>query len=142
MNLKLCRKEYIKDGIFSDLLDENGNIVAHTLEHAYVSDWGMDAGCYKPKLTAGTYTCVRGPHRLHNMTSDFTTFEITGVSGHTNILFHWGNYNKDSDGCVLLGRAVSSILNSPQMITNSRDTFAKFMELQKDIDKFTLTVVA
>ncbi len=76
-------------------------------------------------------------HRLHGMTEDFETFEIRGVPGHTGILFHWGNYNQDSDGCVLLGSA-----RNGDMIVNSREEFANFMELQKGINNFELVVVS
>ena len=140
MNLTLKRHSYTDDGIFGMLYDEKGDMIAVTLEHAYES--GNGDGSYAPKLTTGVHTCVRGQHRLHGMSNDFTTFEITGVPGHTNILFHWGNYNRDSEGCVLLGRRIVPNPDSPtdNMITSSRNTFNKFLDLQIGIDQFTLTV--
>jgi len=131
MNLKLIRSARNSGGIFGKLLDENDLEVAVTLEHAYQTyahDW-------MPKVPRGVYTCQRGPHRLKNMTEDFETFEITGVVGHSNILFHPGNYNDDSEGCVLVGQAVSG-----NMITESKITFEKFMALQEGVDTFTLAV--
>src|SRR4051812_34647731 len=98
MNLKLVRKEFRQDGIFSELYDEQDNLIAHTLEHAYLLGGkgpGEEGYTYIPKIPNGTFTCQRGPHRLHGMDHDFETFEITGVEGHDNLLFHWGNYNKD-----------------------------------------------
>ena len=130
VSFKLTRKEFRPDGIFSELVDQNGKLVAHTLEHSYDN---------LPKITNGTWKCVRGPHRLHNMTEDFITFEITGIAGHTDLLFHWGNYDKDSEGCVLVGEAV--VQNGAiEMITNSRATFAKFMDSLNGIDEFEVTV--
>ncbi len=93
-----------------------------------------------PKLRTGIYQCVRGEHCLHNGLP-FTTFEITGVTGHTNILFHAGNFNTDSEGCVLLGQSVVVGPDKKEMIANSKKTFAKFMELQKDVNTFQLTVL-
>lgn len=135
MNLFLKRKEYRADGIFSELSDENGNVVAHTLEHAYTTQDGR----WAPKIPMGSWTCQRGGHRLHGMTADFTTFEIMNVPGHDNLLFHWGNYNKDSEGCVLVGKAEASV-GGVHMVTESRTTFAAFMALQDGLDQFQLTV--
>jgi hypothetical protein len=136
MDLKLTRKQFISDGVFSELSDADGNLIAHTLEHAYL----QDDGSYLPKIPNGTYTCVRGMHQLDGMTQPFSTFEITGVQGHTNLLFHVGNYNSDSEGCVLLGLAVSWS-GSHQIIINSKVTFTKFMQLQSGLDKFVLNVI-
>lgn len=126
MTLKLIRRECKADGIFSDLCAENGVKLYSTLEHSY--------DC-KPKIPNGTYTCVRGKHRLHGMTEDFETFEITGVEGHQGLLFHWGNWQQDSSGCILLG-----LSRSGDMILHSREAFADFMEGLKGLDSFTLVV--
>lgn len=141
MNLTLNRSEKREDGIFGILRDEARKQVAVTLEHAY--DSGNGDGSYTAKIPDGTYTCVRSMHRLHGMTDDFETFEITNVPGHTNILFHWGNYNSDSDGCVLLGRRIlpdTRSIATGNMISSSRNTFNAFMDLQKGLNQFTLTV--
>lgn len=138
MNLVLTRKQRRPDGIFSELRDEEGNLVAQCLEHAYPSAFPEGSG-YEPKVPNGSFQCQRGMHRLEGMRGPFVTFEVTGVPGHSNILFHCGNYQCDSMGCVLLGQAVEAC-GPRQMITNSRTTFAQFMELQRGLDQFTLTV--
>lgn len=139
MNLRLIRNTYADDGIFGTLENpETNEVIACTLEHAYDSNAGD--GSYSPKLQNGTYNCVRGTHKLTH-SDPFETFEITGVPGHVGILFHSGNYNEDSDGCVLLGHQVLSRPGGKgDMIISSRNTFNKFMDLQKDINEFTLTV--
>lgn len=137
MDLVLTRTRSREDGIFGILKANDLSFQCVTLEHAYED---VDKG-FLPKLQPGEYMCVRGPHRLHNMTSNFITFEITGVTGHTNILFHWGNYNKDSEGCVLLGDTIATSSNEEGMITSSRRTFSEFMKVQDGVAKFTLTVV-
>lgn len=128
MRLTLTRKEFRADGIFSELSDESGKVIAHTLEHSYSN---------KPKLNDGEHNCVRGMHNLHS--GPIETFEILGVPCHSGILFHVGNYNKDSDGCVLLGVSVSKFKDG-QMITASKAKFAEFMNMLKGIDKFKLVV--
>lgn len=131
MKLRLVRSVFKPEGIFGNLYDEVGNHIAASLEHAY----SQTDATWAAKLYDGEFTCVRGKHRLHNMKADFETFEIEGVKGHDNILFHSGNYNKDSEGCVLLGED-----NAGYMITNSRVAFKKFMDLLIGVDQFTLVV--
>lgn len=140
MNLILKRTNKEVDGIFGVLSDESGSTIAVTLEHAY--DSGLGNGSYDAKTPLGDYKCVRGQHQLHGMTKPFTTFEVTNVPGHTNILFHVGNFNEDSEGCILLGRRIAprDPPESGNMITSSRNTFNAFMDLQKDLNEFTLTI--
>ena len=137
MNLILTRTTYRRDGIFGAIVaDETGAHICLSLEHSYL----QADGTFAAKLPVGAYQCVRGPHRLHGMQSDFETFEISGVVGHSNILFHWGNFNKDSEGCVLVGEHLIKQADGTEMIDNSRYTFAKFMALQAGVNVFTLTV--
>lgn len=137
MTLKLHNTLFRDDGIFGSLKDESNNEIAVTLQHAY--DSGLGDGTYVPKVSPGTYICVKGSHRLEHMLTHFTTFEITGVKGHTNILFHVGNYNRDSDGCVLLGEYTMDS-GKERIVTHSRVTFDRFMNLLKDLNQFTLIV--
>jgi hypothetical protein len=147
VNLTLKRTKYCEAGIFGELLDESGAHLFFTLEHAFAfadASAGLDHMAFAkdelippwlPKLPPGTYDCVRGAHRLHHMDHDFETFEITNVPGHDKILFHVGNYNKDSEGCVLLGeRATDAALEW------SSTAFKKFLDLQNGLDKFVLVV--
>lgn len=136
MELKLKRLDYFSDGIFGELYDSAGRKLASTLEHAY--DSGNGNGSYVPKLPNGNYICLRGVHKLHDGVP-FETFEITGVPGHSDILFHVGNYNKDSDGCVLLGINQETV-SKTHYVDNSRIAFGRFIDTVKGLDKFTLTV--
>ncbi len=115
------------EGIFGVLMV--GSTEFACLEHAYP----QPDGGYKPKLQPGTYVCVRGQHRLDS--GPIETFEITGVPGHSGILFHYGNYNRDSNGCVLVGKE-----REGDMITLSRTAFQNFMDLLKGVDSFNLIV--
>lgn len=135
MDLILVRKQYRSDGIFGQLSDVAGEFVCETLEHAYPA---QDQDRLFPKIPAGTFDCVRSLHELHSG-DPFITFEITGVPGHSGLLFHWGNFNKDSSGCILLGSLMADE-GGHQMILHSRETFHRFMEAQKGARSFTLTV--
>jgi hypothetical protein len=131
VNLKLIRNKYALYGIEGELFDDKGLHLCFTLEHAYE----QPDGAYKPKVPPGLYLCQRGQHRLHGMTNTFETFEIQNVSGHTNILFHKGNYNADSEGCVLVGSAFGT-----GCILESAIAFGTFLAAQEGVDSFSLSV--
>ncbi len=129
MTLTLQRALYRSDGIFGMLLQE-GESVAETLEHSFNRI---------PVLPPGDYTCVRGTHALSNL-KPFQTFEVTQVVGHSGILFHCGNYNADSHGCILLGDFLVETTEGDS-ISGSRNAFDRFMHLLDGHDSFTLKVL-
>jgi len=135
MNLSLTRCHWDIDGIFGELHSEQSHLICETLEHAY-----LHGDTYFAKIPPGGYICKRSQHRLHGMQEDFETFEVMGVPGHTGLLFHWGNFNRDSEGCILLGEAIKITEDKEEMLTNSRRAFASFMALQDGSDEFTLIV--
>lgn len=53
-------------------------------------------------------------------------WEITDVPGRTHIMVHPGNWVRNSDGCVLVGRE-RTIQNDELMITHSQTTFDELM---------------
>ena len=125
--MRLIRNQKTPSGIFSTLMQDDGTTIAVTAEHSYD---GL------PKLPSGTYRCVRGTHKLHDLVP-FETFQIMAVPGHDRMLFHVGNLPQvDSDGCVLLGMAIVG-----NTITRSRKAFKSFMTLMDGIDEFPLDVV-
>lgn len=125
MTLRLHRTERKESGVFGELLDSSGKRLCLTLEHSYH---------LVPKIPAGVYTCVRGMHSLH-VGQPFVTFEITGVPGHSGLLFHRGNQGDDSKGCVLLGQdRVGDFLERSALAFNS------FMALLEGQDTFNLIV--
>ncbi len=133
MNLSLVRKRNDESGIYSELVNGAGDLIAYTIEHAY-----SDSGIWAPKVPVGSYICNRGKHLLDNgkpAFETFETFEIMGVPGHTGILFHKGNTEDNSHGCVLLG----SVLNGNTLL-NSAKAFELFMVLMDGINSFALKV--
>lgn len=136
MRLKLFRYEAKESGVFGELSTWEGEDIGQTLEHAYKKiDEESGNEFYAPKLEEGVYLCVKGTHRLADLVP-FETFEITGVKGHKGILFHAGNYNDDSSGCVLLGEK-----RVEDMLIRSKKTFTKFMSMLKDVNEFYLEVL-
>lgn len=147
MNLRLTRHDFRRDGIFGELVTEEGELVASTLEHAYpgygpASEW-------VPKVAVGTYRCVRGIHNTRGrvakglppfetfMLEDVPSFQGSAVDG---ILIHPGNRDDDSEGCLILGHIVKSN-SGVWLLANSRETFKDFMDMQDGLSSFLLLIV-
>ncbi len=139
MNLTLQRSDYLADGILGVLTKDDNDQIAVTLEHAY--EIGIMTEGYKPKVAAGVYKCVRhAPNRL-----PYETFEVMNVPDFqgqpvTGILIHIGNFNTNSDGCILVGRRFSKGPGAVNMVTESALTFDSVMLILKGVDSFQLTV--
>jgi hypothetical protein len=128
----LKNTDFLATGIFGELLDDDGNFLFYTLQRAYFAN-----GSWSPKIPLGEFVCKRGQHQLEKMLYPFETFEITNVPGHTNLLFHMGNVNEDSEGCILLGNR----REENKGIYKSKDAFASFMQQQAGTDYFILDVI-
>jgi hypothetical protein len=132
MNVTLIRNKFSLYGIFGVLTCNEFKCV--TLEHAY-----PDVHCpgfFQPKLAPGTYTAVKrkSPKFGYNvfLIEDVPPFQGAPVQ---YIEIHRGNYNKDSEGCVLLGEELGT-----GCILESEKAFNAFMELMENADTFTLSV--
>ncbi|MGE4503818.1 MAG: DUF5675 family protein [Desulfovibrionaceae bacterium] len=90
--VEIIRLEKAPEGVFG-VLRVDGSLRCMTLEPP---DRGNqpDVSC----IPAGSYACHRRESARFGQ-----TWEITGVPGRTDILFHAGNLASDSRGCVLLG---------------------------------------
>lgn len=126
--LILNRALYREDGVFGDLVSESGDLSLLTLEHSY----GL-----LPKVPKGDYVCKRTVWHKKGV----ETFEITGVPNATRILFHTGNKEQDSEGCVLLGLARIEGNDGAMVVTSSKDAYKRFMAYLEGVNEFNLTVL-
>lgn len=133
MDLALVRTEFRPDGIFSEFRSAGGEMLFTCLEHAYAD--GL--GAWLPKVPDGVYNCKRYFSPSH----EYEVFEVMDVPGCTFIEIHIGNYNRDSEGCLLVGLGIAQI-SGAQMITQSGIAFKSFMTIQNGLDSFTLTVTS
>jgi hypothetical protein len=85
-------------------------------------------------IRAGAYKCGRvNSPRFGN------TFEVKDVSGRTHILFHKGNTEEDTRGCILVGESFNPVLGRPG-ITSSKEGFAEFLNITSTTNEFPLEI--
>lgn len=132
-NFTLRRYLSSKNGIFGNL-SCGPFLYLQTLEHAFANI----PNSWTPALPDGEYICKIGTHTLdHGQV--IQAYEVQNVPGHTGILFHIGNYNMDSNGCILLGEDKELEANPP-LITGSRIAFNCFMNFLNGDPEFNLLV--
>lgn len=136
MNFTLKRTIHSAQGIFGSLSSDDGFTLV-TLEHAFAT-----GDSFAPAIPDGTYTCQRGMHQLLHMARPFETFQVMNVPGHTDILLHPGDYNRDSEGCILLGKTLVTPGAGTWAIYESRIAFWQFMNLLKGVNQFQLSVIS
>ena len=67
------------------------------------------------------------------------TFQVMDVPGRSHILFHAGNTDRDTEGCILLGSTWGN-LSGRRAVLNSGATYREFMGVMAGRDEFHLTV--
>ncbi len=114
----LYLKRVVQSNVTLGALTDGEAILALTLENPWLQNKAM-ASC----IPEGDYNCeiVKSPKYGE-------VYEVQEVPNRSHILIHWGNYVKDTDGCILLGSGVADIDgDGVQDITQSKIAFDKFM---------------
>ena len=88
----------------------------------------------KSSIPAQQYICER-----YSSSKYPDTFQIMNVPGRNYVLFHSGNINEHTQGCVLLAQYFGKLKNN-RAVLNSGKTFDMFMKLMTNYDKFHLTI--
>jgi len=88
----------------------------------------------------GDYIC-----RRVNSPKFGNTFEITNVPGRSNVLFHGGNWEEDSTGCIVLGEKFEPIWDEKRKrlkegVMESNKAFSEFKERTVGLVTFSLKV--
>ena len=118
-----------RDGTFGVILHKDIPF-ALTLERQWL-DNRTSISC----IPAGNYKCKRT-----NSPKFGGTFEVTNVPGRTHILFHKGNIDDDSHGCILIGEQFEHLGDSPAILA-SKKGFGEFMKILMAQIDFRLIVV-
>lgn len=74
-------------------------------------------------IPAGKYKCIP-----HTSTKYPDTYEVLNVPERIAILLHWGNKEKDTLGCILLGDKLGSIDGEPAIL-DSKKCYERFRNL-------------
>lgn len=123
-------------GAFGMLIYDGRAPVCGSLERTFLIN-----SIWRPKIADGLWHCQRSKYHK----GGYTTYEIF-IPGHTRILFHKGNWPKDSDGCVLLGETYHDFdpakgIQDPGL-GRSGEGFDEFMQLADGVDSFFLRVTS
>ena len=74
-------------------------------------------------IPAGVYTCIP-----YSGTRYKDVYLVKDVPGRSAILFHWGNTERDTKGCILLG-LIGGMMGPNPAVKQSKDAFALFSKL-------------
>jgi len=86
-------------------------------------------------IPVGVYQCKRV-----NSPKFGNTFEVTGVSGRSEILFHSGNVDDDSHGCIILGENFEPWTDGSVSVRSSKQAFSEFLQALVGEESFELTI--
>jgi len=95
-------------------------------------------------IPAGKYICLRcntSPEYNFQDSPKFgDTFVVSDVEGREHILFHKGNLDNDTNGCILVGEQYGTLQDDTAILA-SRQGYGEFMSLLKGKNEFELVVI-
>lgn len=127
--LTLIRIAYISDGTFGVLLDYDNTPFCLTLEREWRNN-EKNVSC----IPRGKYICQRVQSPKFG-----NTFEVLNVPKRSHILFHKGNIEDDSHGCIIVGEEYG-IYKHKVAILSSGKAFHEFMTLLNPDDWIELEI--
>ena len=132
---KAFLNRFIKTPFFTigklQIFDEQNNLAfeCFTLELPFKENHSLTS-C----IPSGIYQV-----KLHESPKFGICYKVQNVPNREHILFHIGNYPKDTHGCILVGKApIFGHLLTKSFIPNSTATFTELMAL--DIASFQLKI--
>jgi hypothetical protein len=134
-DLELVRVAVAPDGCFGVLLIDGIPAGPVTLERTYPLAESRPGGPQFVKIPAGRYRCERTTFYR----GGYESYEVTGVLGHSRLLFHQGNDEGDTEGCILVGSRFGWLGSRPAVL-DSRNGFSEFMRLAHGRSGFDLLV--
>lgn len=128
MRIKRLNRSHIYP-TFGVLMNDDGIPFALTLEKPWLSNM-RGVSC----IPEGRYVALR-----HVSPKFGETFWLQEVPGRSGILFHKGNVESDSQGCILVGEQFNPINGEPG-ISHSAAGFQEFMRLSQGKDEIVVIV--
>lgn len=134
-DIELVRVCVAPEGAFSVLLIDGVPAGPVCLERTYPLVENRPRGPQFVKIPAGRYRCVRTTfHR-----GGYPSYEVSGVLGHSRLLFHVANDEADLDGCIGVGMRFGLLRGIPAVL-DSREGFSEFLRLTRGRESFELLV--
>ena len=140
MQLTLKRLGTDDDGTYGVLMYSNTPLCL-TLEESW-KDNQQNISC----IPAGIYKCIR----KYSPTFKVETFEIADIPNRSHVIFHVGNTEINTQGCVLTGSSFGELraldddsgeMEIQSAVLSSKVAFDKMMKKLEGIDEFLLYVV-
>ena len=116
-------------GVFGVLM-EGAIPFAVTLEPPW-RDNKVNESCIPPDK----YRCERVQSPRFGM-----TFEVIGVEGRTNILFHKGNIEENTLGCILVGEQFETLNGKPAILKSGKG-YGEFIQRLQGEGGFAITIM-
>lgn len=85
-------------------------------------------------IRTGFYECVP-----YSGTKYKNVYLVKDVLGRSDILIHWGNFESDTLGCILLGNSAGMLGGKPAVM-DSKAAFKRFRDIIGD-ESFDLTIM-
>ena len=126
------------DGTFGVLLHERIPF-ALTVERQWLDN--MPGVSCIPEGEYNVKRCLASPEYGFKHSPKFgNTFNVLSVPNRSKILFHKGNIDQDSHGCIIVGEQFGTLSDQPAVLA-SRQGFSEFLSLLKQHNEFELTIV-
>ena len=137
LDIYLKRFAYTPMGCFGRLTIPAASFSCFTVERPWA-----DNQPYLSCIPEGTYSLKKRQSKVVKRSTGgaFTEgFEVTQVPDRTYIMLHPANTMQDLEGCIGLGDALGWV-SGLWAVTNSRNTFARFMKLTAQAEAWTLHI--
>ena len=128
LTLQRMNDEY---GCTLGVLSGKDGVICHTLENPW-KDNKRNVSC----IPEGEYEC-----KPYNSPKYPEVWELQHVKDRSKILIHAGNFEHDTQGCILVGRAIKDYKRD-KMVTSSVNTLNELREKIGVNNSFTLEVVS
>ena len=129
MKMRLARTSYTQYGTWGVLHDDEDLPFCVTLENPWIQNLPR-VSC----IPIGLYACNRIESPKFG-----NTFEVMNVHGRTHILFHKGNTEFDTLGCIITGSRFGQLSTVPAVL-ESNPAFRLFKDLLTGQDSFELAI--
>lgn len=119
MNKFILKREIIANTAILGTLYDGDKILARSLENPY-RESSKDSA-----IPTGKYRCTKDDTGIHRY------WKLLNVPGRSNIESHPGNFEADTEGCIIYGKSWS-IMKNQLSVTDSVATFVRLKKILPD----------